>query len=243
MGREKKDFELVPHTSTHTTSKGTKITTKSLKIRGDYDSRQDIFRSLIECLQNGEDDPNLTDMSNTAGWKLIPFTQNTLLRYQTTELIQRQNKYLHEVHAILFINIRSLEGSFWQEIQSAGGSKRKLSVTGERVEGGNTNLTEVKTNEQDIEMNEGGGEEQYENGKPRSEEDPQEDKTNEDNEDGRGTNDKRMEDRAGDSQEDATSVEEGEEGDKIEKIEDTFLHMLRNSAGAGKSLFTLWEPG
>jgi len=204
---------------------------------------QDKFRSLIECLRQGEDDSNLTNMPNTAGWKLISFAQNTLSRDQTTESIQRQKKHLHKVHAISFINIGSLEGSFTQEIQSAGGSKRKLSVTGEEVEGANTDLTGFNTNKQDIEMNEGGGEEQYENGKPRREKDPQGDKTNEEDEDGRGTNDTRMEDRAGDSQEDATSVEEGEEGDKNKKIEYTFLHMLRNSAGAGESLFTSWEPG
>ena len=39
MGREKKNFELVPHIPSHTTSKVTNITTKLLKIRGDYDSR------------------------------------------------------------------------------------------------------------------------------------------------------------------------------------------------------------
>merc|ERR1740124_692756 len=92
-------------------------------------------------------------------------------------------------------------------------------------------------------MNEGGGEEQYENGKPRSEEDPQENKTKEEDENGRGNNDTRMEDRAGDSQEDAKSVEEEVEGDNNEKIEDNFLHMLRNSAGDWESLSTSWEPG
>jgi len=51
-----------------------------------------------------------------------------------------------------------------------------------------------------------------------------------------------IEDKAGDSQEDAMSVEKGEEGDNNEKIEDNFLDILRNSAGAGESLFTSWDP-
>ena len=83
------DFELVSHTSSHITSEGIKITTKSLNIRADYDSRQVIFMSLLECLKKGSEDTSLTAMSNTAEWKLIPFAQNTLLRNQMMELIKK----------------------------------------------------------------------------------------------------------------------------------------------------------
>ena len=48
MGRDETYFELVPHTSSHITNDGTKVTTKSLKVRGDYDSHQITFRSLLE---------------------------------------------------------------------------------------------------------------------------------------------------------------------------------------------------
>ena len=65
------DFELVPYISSHTTSKGTPISTKSFKVRVDYDSRQEIFRSLLECLKKGREDTDLTAMSNNANWKLI----------------------------------------------------------------------------------------------------------------------------------------------------------------------------
>jgi len=126
MGRDKADFELVPHISSHVTSAGTNVTTKSLKVSGNYDSRQIICRSLFECLKKGWDDPNLTAMSSTGEWKLIPFAQNTLSRDQMTELIKRQSRYLHKVHAISFINIGFLEGSFLQnEENRRGGSKRK----------------------------------------------------------------------------------------------------------------------
>ena len=65
IGRDKADFELVPHGSSHITMTGTKVTTKSLKVRGDYDSRQTIFSSLLEYLKKGQDDPNLTAIPNT----------------------------------------------------------------------------------------------------------------------------------------------------------------------------------
>ena len=65
MGREEADFELVPHTSSHMTSVGTKLTTKFLKLRAVYDSHHIIFRSVLECLKMGKDDTRLTEMSNT----------------------------------------------------------------------------------------------------------------------------------------------------------------------------------
>ena len=126
MGREESDFELVPHSSSHMTSEGTKIITKSLKLRADYNSSQVIFRSVLERLKMRRDDPRLTAMSNTGDWKLIPFAQNTPSRDQMTEIIKKQNRYLHEMKAISFINLGSLEGSFRQDImQDGAGTKRK----------------------------------------------------------------------------------------------------------------------
>ena len=78
MGREESDFELMPHSSSHMTSTGTKIITKSRKVCADYNSRQVIFRSVLERLKMGRKDPRLTEMSNTGDWKLIPFAQNIL---------------------------------------------------------------------------------------------------------------------------------------------------------------------
>lgn len=54
MGREETDLELVPHTSSHITSKRTKITNKSLTLKADNDSRQEIFMSVLKCLKRGE---------------------------------------------------------------------------------------------------------------------------------------------------------------------------------------------
>jgi len=71
----------------------------------------------------------LTDMSNTGDWKLIPFAQNMISRDQMNELIKKQNRYLHEVTVMSFINLGLLEGSFRQEVeQEGGGSKRKSST-------------------------------------------------------------------------------------------------------------------
>jgi len=105
MNREEDDFELVPHTSPQITSAGTKITTKSLKVRAVYDSQQILFSSLLEYLKLGREDLRLTETSNTGDWKLIPVAQNTISRDQMTEIIKKQNRYLHEVTAIYFINI------------------------------------------------------------------------------------------------------------------------------------------
>jgi len=112
MNREEADFELVPYTFSQITSAGTKITTRSLSVHAVYDSQQTILRSLLECLKLGSEDLCLTDMSNTGDWKLIPVAQNTISRDYITELIKKQNRYLHEVKAIYFINLGSLEGSF-----------------------------------------------------------------------------------------------------------------------------------
>jgi len=94
------------------TSAGTKMTTKSLKLRAVYDFRHIILRSVLERLKMGRDDPRLTEMSNTGDWKLIPFAQNTLSRDQMTEIMKKKNRYLHKVKAISLINLDSLKGSF-----------------------------------------------------------------------------------------------------------------------------------
>ena len=63
-------------------------------------------------LQKGNIDKTLTAMSNMVELEIIPFTQNSLSQDQMTDLIQKKNQYLHEVHAILCINLDSLEGIF-----------------------------------------------------------------------------------------------------------------------------------
>ena len=118
-------FELLPHSITHTTAEGTKITTKALKLRVEYDYRQELFKSLLTCFAKGNEDERLTCMSNTAEWKLIPFANNTLSRDQMTALVKKQNKYLHDVHAIPFINLGSLEGKFYATDALRKGFKRK----------------------------------------------------------------------------------------------------------------------
>ena len=112
MGRERADFELVPHSSSHIANDGTKITTKSLKIRAGYNVRQEVFQGLLERMKLGKEDPKLTEISNTEDWKLIHFAQNTLSRDQMMEPMKKQNRYLHSVREISFINLGFLEGLF-----------------------------------------------------------------------------------------------------------------------------------
>ena len=43
MGSSNDDFELVPHSISHTTSSGIKISTKALKIRANYNTHKDLL--------------------------------------------------------------------------------------------------------------------------------------------------------------------------------------------------------
>lgn len=89
-----------------------------------------MFMSLLECIKKGSEDTNITEMSNMVEWKLNPFAQNTLSQDQMMELIKKQNWYLHQVHAISFINIGFLNGSFQKLTINEGGSKWKMSEEG-----------------------------------------------------------------------------------------------------------------
>ena len=244
MGRECADFELVHHTSSHITSNGTRITTKSLKVRAAYDSRQEFFRGLLECMKLGTDDPKLTDMSNTGEWKLIPFAQNTISRDQMTDLIKKQNRYLHDVRAISFINLGSLEGSFYQESARGGGNgKRKdITPTGEpsppiankKSTGEDDNLK--STTKGDV-CNTGIDEEmadaamEDDNGITNMSETLGNDTT--------GDDDANTNNYQGAISDNIT----GEENSPPIASPETLLEMLTISGGDGSSLFTSWEPG
>ena len=66
MGIDTVELELIPHSIFHTMAEGTKISIKALKVRVIYDSRQEIFNSLLTCLKRGNDDDRLDTMSNMA---------------------------------------------------------------------------------------------------------------------------------------------------------------------------------
>jgi len=84
-------------------------------VRDDYDLPQGIIWRFLDCLKKGGDDENQTEISNMTDWKLIPFAQNTLSRDQMTELMQKQNQYLHEVHVVSIINVCPLKGLVRQD--------------------------------------------------------------------------------------------------------------------------------
>ena len=60
-----------------------------------------------------------------------------------TELIKNQNRYLHQVHAISFIKIRSLEGTFSINYKDELGNKRK--TIDNRAEEGGITIDEYAT--------------------------------------------------------------------------------------------------
>ena len=126
MGYSNGDFELTPHSISHTTSSGVIFLTKALKFRGNYNANKNIFSNLFECLTKGPSDSNLVLNSNTANFELIPFANNTISSDQTTTLIQKQNDFLHNVKVISVINLGWLEGIFEakdKRTQDSGGKK------------------------------------------------------------------------------------------------------------------------
>ena len=90
MGTSHGDFELISHSISYTTSSGVKMSTKVLKIRSNYNAYKVVFNNLLECLAKGPSDSLLVMNSNTANFKLIPFTNNTFSTDQTTALLQKQ---------------------------------------------------------------------------------------------------------------------------------------------------------
>ena len=243
MGRECADFELVPHTSSHITSDGTKITTKSLKVRADHDSRQEIFRGLLECMKLGTDNPKLTDMSNTGEWKLIPFAQNTISRDQMTDLIQKQNRYLHDVRAISFINLGSLEGSFYQETAREGGNGKRKEIT--QTGDDSSPIVNKKSTGEDDNFQSTTGDECNTGIDAEMTDTAMEDKIETPN-----TNEALGNEATGDDDvnnnfyQGVISVNTtGEVNSPPIASPETLLEMLTISAGDGSSLFTSWEPG
>lgn len=268
MDRPENDFELVPHTINHLTSAGTKVTTKALKLRTEYDSRQVVFRKMLECLKLGRNDSRLTNMSNTGDWKLIPFAQNTISRDQMTELVKKQNRYLHEVTAISFINLGSLEGSFSsvneeepeireEEIQHA--SKEAPPVN--QSEGGRKRKkAEVKTVEKNKDANKKNAGDTAEDaaiiaalettdttmgeGITMDTELEKLNRAESSGEDGYTTATMEKEDNTNRNEGNRQKYDAAVEREGILRTGgETLLQMLAISAGDGTSLFTSWEPG
>jgi len=270
MGKERVDFGLVPHSLSHITSDGSKITTKSMKIRADCNVRQEVLRGLPECTKSGKEDPNLTEMSSTAGWKLILFAQNTLSRDQMMELIKKQNRYLHSVRAISFINLGSLEDLFHQEIVLEGvyGKRTDILTTEEAPapnnnkkstgEEGNADSTsnkkrDVNNIDADIEMDDTSHAHDKEDkiavpeGNTINMEEGGENSTthyeNAEKQDNNGEGSKLATENIRDENAEIQDTDgDGNEAPNYE-TPDTLLQMLAISAEDACSLFTSWEPG
>ena len=105
------EFELLPHNIVHMNSQGIKMNTKALKVRANYDDREKVMRELMEAFKN-TDYEALSVMSNTKRFKLIPFTNHLMSVDQVTELLVRQNVFLHQCHAISVINIGDIAYRF-----------------------------------------------------------------------------------------------------------------------------------
>ena len=95
------EIEHSPHTISHGTSKNTTITTKALKVvTNDADSGR-VLDGLIEALTTT---PGEFAASTTAAFKLIPFRNHAITKDGMTELMTRQNDFLHHTAAISVVN-------------------------------------------------------------------------------------------------------------------------------------------
>ena len=106
------EFELAPHTISHQADDETKIVTKALKVRSNLDDRAQVEKELMECLGKGESDEFLTEYSNTARFKLIPFRKGLIPDEMMTDFVKQQNKFLRDIQEISVVNINYLDGSF-----------------------------------------------------------------------------------------------------------------------------------
>ena len=69
------------------------------------------MKELMGALKE-TDFESMSVMSNTRRFKLIPFTNHLMLVDQVTELLVRQNVFLHQCHAISVINIGDITYRF-----------------------------------------------------------------------------------------------------------------------------------
>ena len=116
MTTRKLEFEVVPHNIVHTTRDNVKISTRALKVRTNFNDKDEVIKELMEALKKGPLDPKLVCTSNTGMFKFIPFGKATFNTNQMTQLIKKQNTFLHKTHAISVVNMRYLDGVFRDRI-------------------------------------------------------------------------------------------------------------------------------
>jgi len=139
------------------------------------------------------------------------------------ELIKKQNRYLHQVHAISFINIRSLEGTFSINYKDELGNKRK--TIDDRAEEGGIITDEYATanEEENVTMDN------------REEEDDSNTFTD-------GTKDTEMREESNQSSKNPQEHNQSEENNPAndedsQVVEVSFLDKLLYLAGEGESFF------
>ena len=163
-----------------------------------------------------------------------------------TELTQKQNQYLHEVHSVSIMSIGSLEGSFQHGYGGEdSGIKRKNSALSDSTAdapnrkhmGGYTAKTSHLWGE--IEENIGCDNKSMDDGEVEEEEIID----TGDNGNKSSDSDTTSESEEDNSFSDRSEEESNDETSRISVSRDNFLTMLTNLAGEGASLFKSWEPG
>ena len=106
---EEVEIELSPHTISHNSTKNTTITTRALKVVTNDEDCGRVLDGLIEALTTT---PKEYLASNTASFELIPFRNHAIGRDGMTELMTRQNDFLHHTVAISVVNGGSCDQRF-----------------------------------------------------------------------------------------------------------------------------------
>ena len=101
MGNPELELELTPHTIAHKNGDDETIRTNALKVVTTEADSQAILDGLIVALTQT---PKEFQTSSTVDFKLIPFRDNAIGRDGITELIERQNSFLHKTCAISVID-------------------------------------------------------------------------------------------------------------------------------------------
>ena len=76
---------------------------------------------MLECLKKGSSDPRLKLISNTHNFKLIVFENRMLTIDQVTNLVQKQNSFLHD---FAVVNLHLVDSIFWEKDKLEAVSQR-----------------------------------------------------------------------------------------------------------------------
>ena len=111
------ELELSPHSISHQNANEKVMRTNTLKVVTTEEDSQDALDGLIEALTEPQED---FLASLTFNFKLTPFRNNTIERDGITELIARQNTFLHNIVDISVVDCGNGDDLFHDDNKPEG---------------------------------------------------------------------------------------------------------------------------